>query len=710
MCCSMITAILFIGFIWYKWNQFGSMDIILFFLIVGGTICIGIIIAMLYNRLNSNICKWIKCGKLFLYQLLFFFSIMVFLRYQSMPLDDLLFQSVLVFFELLILFNGIAVFFKAVVYGLSINKKTLSVNTKRNLSSHKGIKLAILGIILIGHILYIEKAFTNEAFYISFIAFLFIFWIALVSSYFPYDMNVLTKAISIEFLNLEMKEILHDKVYLNESYNEFNAYRIIKIDLNKMFPEGALNQEIKIINQPFVNGEANAHSFDKRPYCYLAISDNGVERLARLQILLMYQDEKNNKSKKLLLNLYIKYVNIKGEIIVTDKFVDGYKKVLSSKVNQDFEYWKKGKFDFKKIYQKCYQYPKGLDLFQNQLLLKKITENRKWVHHEGNYGVGKTSLDVLTVSNTGFKPVVVSPWAENYDQDILSLVFKNVAESSNTLFYFPDRSVIMFYFLELVTLVPIFYLILTYLKINFISIFFADMIKNLDQFRIYIPLCIGGASLFLGIATASFFLPHLILLRKNSTKLYQTFYLKEIRKMVQRERIVLIVEDVDRLNKTALEDTVRTLSTLNDMCYHMKRIIGIISYSKRNIASLVNEGAHNDILEDMENKIIYEDIFKDYSNQETMRTYLRESISFLIYQNYKNDKYKDYHILNESINSMSFKKYNLRDIHKCLDDLAEEIKLSEQQIIKVLKKHFEKDEKSLYEKLKDKFSNKRIGI
>ena len=703
--CLIFTLLLCACFIWYKWNGFGNLDNNLIVLIICGTLSIEFILLFIYNHMTISMVKWIKYGKLFLLQLLFLLGILVLLKYKPIASNDTLQQSVLVVFKLLISFNGIAIFFIAIINVLNVNKKIMSINTKRNLSSYNGIKLAILGIVFLAHLSYVETVLTSNLFYISFKIFLLSFGIVLVISYFPYDMNDLAEAVSIEFLNLHMKDLLHNKIYLNESILEFKAYRIFKIDLNGLFPKGALNKEVKIVNQPFVCFEKNYDSIEEGTSCYLAVSDNGVERLAKLQVLLMYRDRDNKKSKKFLLSFYIKYVNIKGEIIIVDKYVDGYKKVLSSTVNQDFEYWKKNKFDFKKIYKKCYQYPQGLDLFQNKLLLKEITENRKWVHHEGGYGVGKTSLDVLTVSNTGFKPVVVSPWAENYDQDILSLVFKNVAENSNRSFYFPDRSVMMFYFLELVTLVPTFYFILTYLKIHLISVFFADIIKNINQFHNYGPLFISSASVILAIATASFFLPHLILLRKNSTKLYQTFYLKEIRKTLLREKMVFIVEDVDRLNKMALEDTVRTLSTLNDMCYHVKRIIGIISYSKSNIASLVNEGVHNDILEDIENKIIYEDIFKDYSNQETMRTYLKASLFSIVYQNEKEDKFSCYHKLKQEIDRMSFKNDNLRDIHKFLDDISEKETLNEHQIIELLKDKFKK-ESNLYTRLKDSFLEK----
>ena len=702
--CLIITILLLLGFIWYKWNGFGNIDNNLIILFICGILSTEFILLFIYNNMAIGMVKWIKCGKLILLQLLFFLGISASFNFEIGTLDNELITPLSLVFTICIAFNGMTLILSFMLKDFIKIKNLISINIKTFCSSYKEIKLLILFVIYLIQLAYLKAVVVDQALSICFMLTIFAFWICLFTSYFPYDLNTLSELVSIKFLNLSMRDIVNEKVYLNESNLKFNTYRIIKIDLSSIFPQDALNKEVRVVNQPFVCFEENKQSFFKRPYCYLAISDNGVERLAKLQVFLMYQETDNKKSKKFLLNLYIKYVNIKGEIIIVDKYVDSYKQVLSSIMNKDFEYWKKGKLDFKKIYKKCYQYPNELDLFQNKLLLREVTENRKWVHHEGGYGVGKTSLDILAVSNTGFKPVVVSPWEENYDQDILSLVFKNVAENSNRSFYFPNRSVMLFYFLELVTLVPIFYFILTYLKINFISVFLAEIIENMNQFHGYGPLFIGGASMILGIATASFFLPHLILLRKNSTKLYQAFYLKEIRKTLLRERMVLIVEDVDRLNKTALEDTIRTLSTLNDMCYHVKRIIGIISYSKSNIASLVNEGTHNDILEDIENKIIYEDIFKNYSNQETMRTYLKASLSIIVYQNEKEDKFSYYRKLNRRINVIPFKNYNLRDIHKCLDDLAEEPKLSEKQIIDVLKNNFNKDEKSLYVRLKDKFS------
>ncbi len=521
--------------------------------------------------------------------------------------------------------------------------------------------------------------------------------------------DMLVDRVNIECLNLNMHDFVKNKIYLTNWYYSFKKYRIFKMKFDELFPENVSNKKIIIVNHPFVKLNENVEHVKDEAYCFIAVNDHLKKKTYKFNVIMEYLDDKGKKQKRKLV-LYVKFKKIKGEIVAVTKYVHYYSKIFSPFRFIDIKYWGDNTFKFRQLYRNSYQYFSEMGINHNGLLLEEIYESRKWVHHDGDFGVGKTSMDILAVSNIGRMPVVVSPWEDHYDKDVLALIFKKVSEQCNKLFYWPTKSVSAIFILEVVPLIVAVYNVLMYIQKNLLSAFFSnirmeslsillsDLKTNFEisiplifefkfDFDVYSSLIIAIISVLVGVLLASYLLPHLILFRKDSAKCYQSFFVKEIYKMLKKYRMVLIVEDIDRLKQSAIEDVMRTVATLNDACSDLKRVVGILSYDSENIPKIEND---KNILYDLENKVIYDKIFENYDAKESMRYYLKKSLSGIMYLNDQKDTFATANKLKQLIDTMPLDEYNFRDIHKYLDNLEKEPKLTEERAIELISEFFKK--------------------
>lgn len=133
-------------------------------------------------------------------------------------------------------------------------------------------------------------------------------------------------------------------------------------------------------------------------------------------------------------------------------------------------------------------------------------------------------------------------------------------------------------------------------------------------------LCIYLLILFISFISILYLLPYLIIFKKNSSRIYQDFYLNNIKYMLNRNsKLILLVEDIDRLDPKYICDILRILSKLNNSQWNSDRKLGIISCNHKVIEN-----------HDMTfNKIACGELFADVRSRKYMWKFLRKSLEAL---------------------------------------------------------------------------------
>ena len=49
-------------------------------------------------------------------------------------------------------------------------------------------------------------------------------------------------------------------------------------------------------------------------------------------------------------------------------------------------------------------------------------------------GSGKTTIDIHFAMQQGYQPVIISPWEDNYDKDILQLIYLKLSKIIEVIF------------------------------------------------------------------------------------------------------------------------------------------------------------------------------------------------------------------------------------------------------------------------------------
>lgn len=578
--------------------------------------------------------------------------------------------------------------------------------------------------------------------------FLFIIFIAFFSIYLFKIYNPKYLHLNIEFLNLDYSDVSIQKLYLNE-YNtkKLTDVRIFKMNVSSFFPENSQSHSITILNHGYVQIKDN-NVQNNKDYIYYAIDKKRANDYIRIRFFVKYTQKKNLNqfisavckkmrlcddacffSKGIIFDAYVKLECIDNELVFTKKRIYNYHRaflyhrVLKSKI-YDRKIDTKD-YPLENLFYRSYMYNPELDIQEECKILKndKITDRRKWLLHEGTFGCGKSTLDVLAISNTGCIPVIISPWEENYDIDILALIFKRVAEVSKKIFYVYDSSITIFI---LVALAGFFYFIqkiflyfVDKLPIYILDSIYAGVFSYYSKFmnaticKMFLDMFLEIACIGIALLLALHILPKAIIYMKNSTKVHQDYYIKNIVKMLELENIIMIIEDMDRLNSEVAENVFRTLSAINRQCAKHHKIIGLLSFHitsgtkqgnnssievSTDVADVVNSNKKilhtNTVLENLENKVIFKRIFGKYDDYTSKKAYIKNLVYILMIlymeqgenvHSLENLEIKHADLFFE-IDKLSLKETNFRDIRKIIEDFAKEKKWEKSDFMILLKR------------------------
>lgn len=257
------------------------------------------------------------------------------------------------------------------------------------------------------------------------------FLLAVLSA--PKNQKFRHKKIEINLLNLKFLDIIEKGFYTESTSKALKKGRLFKIDFTESFPELDFDFQIAVLNKLFIKNSFinNVKSNEKNFYFFC--DSNSFPLTHNLEILLIKKGTHYFFNKYYKFNLLMKFDQLGEEIIV-----DRCEIVFFRKLFLNFDtFIKSGSYltltDLT-IFRNCYHYNSELSENNKGLLLsERIHSNRKWLIHNGDFGCGKTALDALTVSEARKIPVIISPWEDNYDNDILFLIYQRIMRNTNFL-------------------------------------------------------------------------------------------------------------------------------------------------------------------------------------------------------------------------------------------------------------------------------------
>ena len=463
--------------------------------------------------------------------------------------------------------------------------------------------------------------------------------------------------ILINNYNIDYKKFLNKRIV---TFGVVNDYQIMEIDLNDIFPLDSRERKVYVTNQFCYYNDLVEDS------AILAIALPRISQNKKLDIYFTYKLKDGKKIKrKCTLYLAIRNQDF-GVYIENYKF--GNFKIALLNYEKQIKYLKNNNFDELYIPLNSIKYDseirKDID-FISQL------EPRKWLLHNKKFGFGKSLYDLNFAMSLGLQPIIISPWESNYDNDILQLIFNKLSSKyGNPTSIILDKNVLPFACVSFAGLYLFVFDIMKKIYVFLQSIIMASLEKNIikdflssnDNLIQFLYYTIIFMALWLCVLKL---LPSLILLKKDNSKIYQEYYIKQIVKIFEYNKyICFIIEDVDRLDIDVYNEIFRILSLINKYMCNRKTFIGIISLDENSL------GSYTKNFEDIKNKLICYEIGTEYNQSATIKKYTDDAIIFL--QKYSD---KDLATEYEKIKEKYCKKseHNFRDVKQCINALINDV-------------------------------------
>lgn len=512
--------------------------------------------------------------------------------------------------------------------------------------------------------------------------------------------------IDIKLTDLDFHDLITSKIYYEyESFKGKRINRIMRFKLHNV--EDTINYNIS--NQLF--SKTTLYEQKSQDYVYFCLNDNALE-IKKLDIILTID------GKIYKMRLYLKIEKKEDELIVSNYKVTSCRKILCKKFVRDGVEEQLTPQETLSTLKYCYKYNYKYEISEELKLKSKQTSS--WLFHNGSYGSGKSSLDLLSVLESNYKPVIISPWENNYDVDFLYLIYQKTKACCKDEWSISNILLSMFHRIKRPTNIIFNTTIfsISILIYEFFGEFIAHLLtlgyellkddKMIIDIKGYTEKIIGhldGVSLKDSLPLFSFiiilcivwiivkfFLAEIIIYFKDSTKIHQFYYIDRILNMIKDYNIFLIIEDVDRMPKEGIEDVLRVCSCLNREYSNRTRPLGIISMDEK---TLVNSNKlSQQEFDDMRNKVFIKEIFKEYDDKKSMLIYLKNfcDIAYKIFSTAENRNEKQIEVL-KFLNSCKLKERsiigNFRDLHKMFDTLIfyesniETLKEDVEKVIKV---------------------------
>lgn len=627
------------------------------------------ILKRIYEIKSARLLHLIIVVRLFiLYIFLILFSIFIMKMGPHSNVD--------VYLDIFLLYIGIS-FFSSIIFMLliilsksfPILHRIYKINASVNYFSYKQVLviMCLLYLLFIKLILcfFNQKDINEYIFYVSCFILILIQIFIFYHSY-PHETN---DNVKITFLNLSGQDIMKNKIYLDTwNVKNLKEFRVFKIDLRALLPEGRTKANIRVLNHVYMKGPLS--SADTKSYCeYIYFCVNNKYRDFNTKLTMDLSFELKGKKKAIRLSVLLDFISISNELVCSSYEVKDYyihhhtilkKELEPVSYNNGFHY---GRL-FKKLYHYNFSFgPNNSYNTYNKLTNQNEFDTRKFVLHDDSYGIGKTTLDILYLFNIGYHPIVISPWEDNYDNDMLYLIFENVMRTTKKFIYCPNTTVFMFLFGTIVSLTPLIYFIINYIfsNLRFNEQFLNRFKEPFIFFDFAIGLFPGFISLIISIIVTCMFMPSIIIHAKDSTKIHQRFYLEKIKNQLDKKKIILMIEDIDRLKPDGIRNVFRLLSSINKVSASIHKVIGIITLSTENLKSYTELESDIDALN---RKTIKAKVFTEYSKIESMKLYFKEYTEGII-NSYGNSMNKIE--FKKLLNIIPWDKTDFRDIQNLLD-------------------------------------------
>lgn len=479
------------------------------------------------------------------------------------------------------------------------------------------------------------------------------------------------KGAIINFINLDYEDMLTGKIYYDIFFTTGDV-RVFKITLDSIFPENAINSEIKVLNCDFVDKFHTVNDESKtRKYFYFTINNIEYMRNRKLKLIISYQQR--GKKYKYRYDLYLETKLVGNEKVIASYFLKYcrahviFGKEIKAKYSEE-DY----RQQFILMLNSSHKYEKTIMEGENTsyFMTQKLYDSRKWFLHDGPFGFGKSSLDITFLSNAGYYPIVISPWESNYDNDILYLIYDKVLTETHVKPSFCNKSTIFFWIALLLALITLFHGIIDFLYRLLVNI---DYTKALLDVELELSLTkfklsdifdgqirgeafIYSVSFLISLLLTKRLLPNVVIHVKNSSKIHQSYYVKGIQKAINQNKVMLLIEDIDRLSEEAALNTFRILSSLNGGFLNRRSPIGILSYDQKYIK-------HKD---ELKNKIVYDTIFDELSFESSKELYFIDYLHAVMkVDGNEVEKEKLKHLYKKIV-----KNINFRDIHVLLNAIV----------------------------------------
>ena len=490
--------------------------------------------------------------------------------------------------------------------------------------------------------------------------------------------------LEVSYISLDYIDIIEHPIYfddIDDEKDEEDDKRIfkIKIDSNE---KDISNLKIHVLNHQYYPAAKIKENIDTS-YIYFVIK-NTMNTLSKLKLVLEYDE--HGKRKKYRCNVYLNLFRYQTEITIYDPVIETLHYALFFKQPSKFLRKSPSKKQYVKelslFLNNAYYYEDDIMLGENTELFRKqeIRDIRKWILHDGKFGVGKSVLDFSFLSAQGYKTIVISPWEENYDNDFLYLIYSKIKDNTKGLNKL-DKSVSIFEIAMIIALYTLINQIIHLLTIlsnhihEIIKLYFVEALNKNDVYKNLINLLndygvinflinskdiiLICGSVFIAYIITKYLLPYAIVHSKNTTKIHQSYYVQSINNLIQKDNIMLVIEDIDRLEESACKDLFRTLSLINSRFPYRKKPLGILSYD-------CNNDNIKGIESDLNNKAIYDCIFKNISLEKSMKTYFKNYMTAIENVIDKSIEEKD-EMINKIANDRNL---NFRDVHLELDKIV----------------------------------------
>ncbi len=468
--------------------------------------------------------------------------------------------------------------------------------------------------------------------------------------------------ISIEFLNLDYDDIIQSKIYYSNYFFSFYDSRIFKINMENFFPENAIDCEVFVLNQFHTVLSTNRDR--KKKYFYFSLHKhfinikNNVIENHKIKVLVSYKVNGKVYRKKAI--IYIDVNNKYDEIFISKYSVEQCYRVCSLFPIKELRKNVEVKNIFSLLGNSYLYNLKNIDISAE--LNSPIKLESKWLYHDGEYGNGKTTYDRILCMNHNYTPVRISPWEANYDEDFLYLMYMKALQYSKMKSYMNHKSALIIVFIIigavssfLISYIDyigsIIYVIFRYLNIGFEidkSIFDTIIMNIFELANDYSIDVLTILEVFLFTIIIWIFvckyLYQIIINQKDSSKFHQDYYIYHLLKMVRKNQLMLVIEDIDRMSSDAYQNVLRVCSCVNSN-YRFTRPLGIISLSSEEIIKKENlEGRDgNQIYNDLKNKIFINEIADKFNEKQSIVLFL-QSICFATYKllllSDKDDEYR----------------------------------------------------------------------